>query len=213
MTPGNLLALVALLAAPPAEDVRTFAVLVDGKPAGEYHLAIRPAPDGGTVVESAGDFRSGRLITARHFTFHATETWRDGKLQRLEANSTLGGRKSAVVAEAADGALRVRVNGGPAVAARADAWVTTYWGLPAAHRRNGPLTVLDADTGKEVPAKLQPVGTETLTLAGRDVACNHYRLTSAVSADLWFDSAGRLVRQETVEDGHRTVLELRVKDR
>jgi hypothetical protein len=37
---------------------------------------------------------------------------------------------------------------------------------------------------------------------------NHYKLTGKVNVDLWYDGSDRLVRQEWVESGHKTVLEL-----
>ena len=45
-------------------------------------------------------------------------------------------------------------------------------------------------------------------VAGQAVECAHYRVSGGAQADLWFDANERLVRQDSIEDGHRTVLEL-----
>jgi hypothetical protein len=37
---------------------------------------------------------------------------------------------------------------------------------------------------------------------------NHYRLTGKMNIDLWYDGSERLVRQEWLEQGHKTVVEL-----
>jgi hypothetical protein len=55
---------------------------------------------------------------------------------------------------------------------------------------------------------LRRVGDETVVVAGRKKACSHYKLTGDVDVDLWYDAEQRLIRQVTVESGHKTVMEL-----
>ena len=75
--------------------------------------------------------------------------------------------------------------------------------------RNRGVPLLDADTGKEIAANLQHVGTSQINVNGSAQNCAHYRVTGrGVQADLWYDSQERLVRQESIEDGHKTLLEL-----
>ena len=52
------------------------------------------------------------------------------------------------------------------------------------------------------------VGAERLKVAGQEQVCEHYRLMRDVSHELWYDAQDRLVRQEWLANGHRTVLEL-----
>jgi hypothetical protein len=47
-----------------------------------------------------------------------------------------------------------------------------------------------------------------MPVAGQVQNVNHYRLSGKVAVDVWYDGSERLVRQEWVEEGHRTVLEL-----
>jgi hypothetical protein len=116
---------------------------------------------------------------------------------------------------------------GKAYAADPDVWVTSYWQIPerladaanedrgtirrtSARTPKGPRTVLllDSDQGKLLRGKLKSMGEETLTVAGRPQTCTHYRITGDVEVDVWYDASRRLVRQESVESGHKTLLEL-----
>src|SRR5262249_20978755 len=103
--------------------------------------------------------------------------------------------------------LRVKVNGQER-AIRPDVWTTTYWRLPDARWRNAAVPLLDCDTGKEINATLKYVGTSQINVAGQAQNCVHYQLTGGVQVDVWYDQNERPVRQESIEDGHKTVLEI-----
>jgi hypothetical protein len=89
-----------------------------------------------------------------------------------------------------------------------DVWVSTYWRLPPARFRNQNVPLIDADTGKDLNATLRFVGMENTPVAGQSVQCAHWRITGGVQVDLWYDGYDRLVREESIEDGHKTLLEL-----
>ena len=76
--------------------------------------------------------------------------------------------------------------------------------------REKPITValLDSDKGLKLRGELQYVGPEMLTVGGKRQSCGHYRIAGEVQVDLWYDKAQRLVRQEGVDSGHKTLLEL-----
>jgi hypothetical protein len=52
------------------------------------------------------------------------------------------------------------------------------------------------------------VGPEKIDVAGQRQSCVRYRIMTTPPHDLWFDAQERLVRQEWVTDGHRTVMEM-----
>src|SRR5207247_336142 len=54
----------------------------------------------------------------------------------------------------------------------------------------------------------QRIGAEQLIVATQPVTATHYRIRGDVDVDLWYDDEGRLVRQTSLESGHRTLLEL-----
>jgi hypothetical protein len=57
-------------------------------------------------------------------------------------------------------------------------------------------------------ATIKYVATEKLKIGGKEATLNHYQLSGGVKMDLWFDGSERLVRQEWVEQGHKTIVEL-----
>src|SRR5262249_11818743 len=117
------------------------------------------------------------------------------------------GHRYVVTAAAEAAGLRVRVNNVERIA-KPDVWLTSYWSLPAPALRDKTIPIIDADNGRDLEGKLTFVKNEQRNIAGQVVAVNHYKLTGRVNVDLWYDGSDRLVRQEWVEQGYRTVLEL-----
>jgi hypothetical protein len=202
------LAAVPLAACAADAEQRVFTVLVDGKPAGEYRVTIRVGDDSTATMTGSAAVHVRHALGQYRYGYQGTEVWKGGRLQRLDAASDDDGKACAVRATAAADGLRVTANG-RAQTVRPDAWPTTYWQLPPAERRDQPLTLLDVDTGKPLTARLSAGGPVRLVVAGRPLEATRYRVTGQAQAELWYDAQGRLVRQETVEDGHKTVLELR----
>jgi hypothetical protein len=205
---GAMVGVPALSRAADAE-VRDFAIWVDGKRGGEYHMTIQAQDDGTISMGGQADVRLSFLagLKVYTYTYRGTEVWKDGKLVSFTSNSNDDGKQLWVNAAAEANGLRVKSSGGERVT-RADAWVTTYWRLPTANQRNGAVPLIDGDTGRDINANLQYVGASQVNVAGQGQNCSHYRLTGGVQVDLWFDAAERLVREEFVEDGHKTILEL-----
>jgi hypothetical protein len=82
---------------------------------------------------------------------------------------------------------------------------TSYWKLPPP----GDLTLVDSDTGKLIPAKLEKIGTEKVRVLGTDKEATRYRLAGkGLDIAVWYDAGGRLVRERFTERRHQTVLEL-----
>lgn len=211
---GGMVSLLALLAGADraaAEDteVRDFSVQVDGKPAGYTQLVINRRDDGTTVVTHRASAQAKVLITYS-YSCQGTETWQNYRLLRLD-NQCQDQRKHYRVRATLDGqgnALRVSVNNTERLLP-ADCWTSSFWMLPEARYHNQPIPLLRSDHGEFIQAQLHHVGTEQRTVAGQVQRCYHFRITGAKKAvDLWFDVHHRLVRQEFVEMGHRTVIEL-----
>jgi hypothetical protein len=189
-------------------EVRDFAVLVDGKPSGSARMTIQTKEDGTTHVACESDVNVRILMIRYNYSYRGREVWKDGRLQQLSSACNDNGKRFQVTAVADGNGLRVRSNGRE-LTVRADAWLTSYWHLPAAELRNQPIPLVDADTGKPMQGRLQSLGVEQRAIAGQAQNVAHFRLTgAAVVYDLWYDGSDRLVRQEWVEQGHRTILEL-----
>jgi hypothetical protein len=192
-----------------AEDteVRDFAVLVDNKPSGTARMTIQQKDDGTTHFTAESDVTVRILLVRYTYSYRGREIWKDGRLQQLSSGCNDDGKSYQVTAVAEGDGLRVRVNGREQMA-RADSWLTSYWRLPAAAQRGQPLSLIDADTGRLLQGQLTSVGIEQRTIAGQMQNVAHYRLTGSVNVELWYDGSDRVVRQEWIEQGHRTTLEL-----
>jgi hypothetical protein len=190
-----------------APEVRDYVAYIDGRRAGDYRITITDRDDGSVTMTGQARLSLGEPVVS--YSYQGTEVWKGGRLLRLESRTEVNGRRYAVSAAADPDGLRVRVNDreGPRVAA--DAWVTTYWRLPAGEARERALTLLDADTGRVLSATLQYVGPSQVGVAGAVQNGSHYRLSAGAPVELWYDAAGRLVHQEWVEDHHKAMLDLR----
>jgi hypothetical protein len=188
-------------------ETRDFVVRVDGKPAGEYHLTLHRQEDGLTQVSGDTDVDIRILLIRYTYHYRGREVWKNGRLQSFASTCNDNGKHYEVSAVAEEAGLRVRVNGQERMA-RPETWLTSYWTLPDAKVREGVVPLLDADNGRELDCRIQHVGTMQMPIAGQVQNVNHYRLTGKVQVDLWYDGADRLVRQEWMEEGHRTLLEL-----
>jgi hypothetical protein len=187
-------------------ETRDFTVYVDSKKAGDVHMTINRQDDGATSVSCDTDVRVGAFITLYRYSYRGMEQWKGGVLQRFESKSNDNGKKFTVTASATGDGLRVRVNDVEHTAP-AEVCLTSYWAQPDAKLANQTIPLLDADTGRDLQAKVEFVGPEKYGAEGQTV--QHVRLTGkGVAMDLWFDDAKRLVRQEWTEDGHRTVVDL-----
>ena len=135
------------------------------------------------------------------------DIWWPRSCQQFTTSTNDNGKKHNVSGEATKDGFAVKANGKD-VQVRGDAWLTTYWKLPPEKQRGGNMTLIDADTGKLINAKLEKVGVKKINLLGKPVECAHWKLTGGTQVDLWYDGSDRLVRHESIEDGHRTILEL-----
>jgi hypothetical protein len=190
-------------------ESRIFNVAVDGKKAGSYTMTISAEKDGVVTMTGQTEIKVkyvGGLYTYR-YSYSGEETWKEGRLQRFASRCNDDGKGFEVSAVSDGKELLLKVNGRESKAA-VESWLTSYWRLPDAALRKGDLPLIDADTGRPMTAKLKLVANEKLTLAGQEINCAHYRLSGGTEAELWFDAGERLIREEWMEDGHKTLLEL-----
>jgi hypothetical protein len=188
-------------------EIRDYVVYVDGKPRGNALMDIAHQDDGTIQVACETDLTVQVLLVKYRYSYRGREVWKDGRLLRLDSSCNDDGKRFQVSAVAEANGLRVRVNGQERLA-RADTWLTSYWTLPDAKLRDQLIPLMDADTGRDLPCRMQHVGVTQMPVAGEVQNVNHYHLTGKVEVDLWYDQAERLVRCEWMEDGHRTHFDL-----
>ncbi len=204
----SLVLLVASAARAADSETREFTVKVDGKPSGYANMTIQKQDDGTTMVSCDTNVRVRVLVVKTYvYTCQTREVWKDGRLQQLASQCNDDGKQYQVSAGAQADGVHVRVNGREHIT-KAEAWVSSYWTLPDAKLRDQALSVIDADTGGDLPGRLQFVGTAQIAVAGQMQNVQNYRFNGPKPIELYYDAAQRLVRQEWVEDGHPTALEL-----
>jgi Family of unknown function (DUF6134) len=202
---ANLLpaALVLVFTVPAIADDRTFQVYVDGKAAGHFQVKVAEK-DGAVECTVSARVEVKALLGKYRYSLDSQESWKDGKLMSLRSTCNDDGTKHEV-SLSSDGTTATLTADGKTIKGGGAVWPTSYWRLPPAA---GALTLVDSDTGKLIPAKLEEAGSEKVRVVGKEQAATKYRLTGGVDVTLWYDAGGRLVRESFVESGHRTTFEL-----
>jgi len=210
-------------------ETRDFKISVDGKGRGKCKIEITSRDDGTERMHIDAALNFNYVVYEYRYSSVGTEIWKDGRLLRLENSANYNGTKYVVKASSSNDKLLVTVDDKTSNF-EPDVWVTSYWRLPdrlvqpgaaagkgvvpAGGRRraqNGdtvPVVLLDSDKGQMLKGEVKRIGEEAITLAGKKTSCRHYRISGDVQVNVWYDSRQRLVRQEIVESGHKTVMEL-----
>jgi hypothetical protein len=209
-------AVVGLLVLPIAgwaadQETRDFRVLVDGKPRGEAHMTFNRQDDGTTTMSCDTDVQVQILLYKYTYSYRGREVWKNGQLQSFASKCTDDGKHFEVAAVVQDKNIRIRVTTEGKQEERlvsSDVWLTSYWSQPDAKVVNKTIAIIDADSGGDLSAKVSYIGPEQFNMGGQTQQVHHYRLDGKTVTDLWYDAAGRLFRQDWLEQNHRTVLEL-----
>jgi hypothetical protein len=189
------------------KEVREFAVTIDGRPAGSNVMKISSDKEGRQILSNQANISISYLVTSYKYVYFGIETWKDGRLQGFTSTCNDDGKKFNVAIVPDKKGMRLTSNKKER-SIPSDVWLTTYWRLPDPKLvKDGMVSLIDADTGKELSAKINKVKEGKVVLAGKE--CSHYRLTGDVKADLWYDNQDKLVRQEFDDSGHRVVLMLK----
>jgi hypothetical protein len=189
-------------------EYRDFKILVDGKESGFSQMTITRKNDGSINMTASVAVRISQVLFTYTFNTQASEWWKDGQLRNMKTSTTENGKRTEVIATAQAGGIQLQVNNQARIA-RADVWPTSFWRLADAKYHNKEIPILESDTGKEYTGRLQYVATEEMGVVNETQKCYHFRVTGGPSpVDLWFDRYYLLVRQDFVESGHRTSVQL-----
>jgi len=66
--------------------------------------------------------------------------------------------------------------------------------------------LFDAQRGRLQQVQVTPAGTETIAVAGREVAARKYRMSGDLERELWYDEAGNWLRSRLEHKGARITL-------
>lgn len=186
---------------------REFQISIDGKPRGSQTITITRHSDHSEVVHGQAEVVMNFVVYRYRYFSVGSETWKDGKLIGLTNEADFNGDKYVIRGSLAEQVLQYKVNG-ESRRAPTDIWAASYWREPEAARVGKKVRVLDTDKGRQLFATLERVGSETITAEAAQTKATHYRMRGDVEVDVWYDRHGCLAKQESVESGHRTQLEL-----
>lgn len=189
------------------QHTRAFKISIDGTERGTLTMLLRKHDDGTETMRGQAELSFNFIVYKYRYSSTGTETWKSGRLIRLANEADYNGDKYVVQASAQQQELAIEVNGESQRAA-ADVWVTSYWREPEPRKVGQKLSLFEADKGRKLVGTLQRVGTEQLTLDKKMVNATRYQIRGEVEVDLWYDEDQRLMRQHSVESGHRALLEL-----
>jgi uncharacterized protein DUF6134 len=192
-------------------EQRTYEISVDGAKAGQSACVITTYADGLEVAKTDAKVSVGFAIFTYVYEYHGAEQWRGGRLAKVESRAIDGWKRLSLLVDVQEGGSAVSAQGArPANGPRFE-MSTSFWRLPllpAPELTGRKLSVVDADNGKSHQIELQLAGREELAIGAEKSACWKYQVQGTLSAELWYDGQGRLVRQTGVEDGHKTVRQL-----
>jgi hypothetical protein len=203
-----LLVLAPLSATAQTSEQRDYEVLVNGRPAGTTRISIAEDKAGVTTTKVEAAVKFSVLFVPHTFTTRTSETWKDGKLVDLDADSTENGVRTVVSVRTQQSKLAVIVNGA-SQALLDDTWTASFWKLADKKYHNAKVPILEPDSGNVMFGDLKYVGKDRIVAAGKAIPCYKFRIEGIPTpTDLWYDEHHRLVRQEFTERGQRMVMQL-----
>ena len=206
---------------------REFAILIDGTKRGTCTMQIRRLSDGTVWMRGESQIRINYLVYRYNYTSNGTEVWKNGRLLAMKNSADFNGTKYNVKARSNGKSIQLSVNGTVSQVAP-DMWLSSYWQAPdqarsrwcsrPVERRSNSLAaqeqgnrfvpILDADKGEKWRCNLTRVGQETVVIGGEQKDCTHFHISGDKDIELWYDSQGRLVRQDSAEQRHQVRFEL-----
>ena len=172
-----------LLALAMATQSWTFQVLLDEREIGRHAYTREQSPAGTRIVSEARFDVRFLFVTAYRYEHRAEELWRNDCLVRLDARTD-------------DNGVRKDVSARPTGCTRS----FSYWD-PAILRAD---RLLNAQTGEMTPVQWSSLGTEVLSVRGRETPATRHRLTApGMAIDLWYAGSDWVALESRLEGGRR----------
>ena len=180
-----------------------YTVLRDGNEIGTHAFVIETKGADTNVTVTTNIQIKKLFITFYKFTHESRETWKNGQLIALSSTTDDDGIAKAVSVKAENGKITInaQVQGHDRRQyAPANAIPASLWNAETV-KQSMIVNTLD---GQMMKVKIERVGTEDVTASGTTVVANHYKLTGELTRDLWYNSAGDLVRMSFPDKTDRT---------
>jgi hypothetical protein len=169
----------------------TFTVLKDATPVGQHRVAFDREGDRLEIREETEIEVRFATIPIYRFEHEGREVWENGRPVRIDGTTNDNGDKFAIaVRRKGDGYMRV-ING------RVDEFdksknVLSFWDKDVVNHEDFFSAVND----KIFKVSFEFIGREQITVAGKRLVADHYRMVGDQERDLWFDDVGRIAKVE-----------------
>jgi hypothetical protein len=169
----------------------TFTVLKDGAPVGQHRFEFDRAGDRIEIEEATEIKVSFAMIPLYTFEHRASETWENGRALRIDSTTNDNGEQFDITVRP-DGHGYIRTVNGRVDKFDGSMRVLGFWDKETLKHHEFFSTVED----KTLNVSFQRIGWETITVAGKELDAEHYRMVGDEDRDLWFDRDGHLARAE-----------------
>ena len=189
----------------PVEQVFDFDVNLDKRFIGTHRFTVRQI-NGTASIQSDASFDVRFLgLSAYRYRHRASEQWKDGCLQAIDATTDDNGRSLRVTGINREGRFQLEQ---PAVAALPPCLSAyAYWNRDLLLRQR---EVLNPQTGRLDTLRAESLGHETLELENGTVAVERFRLHAGQNViDLWYSLNGDWLRLESTTGARRLIYRLR----
>lgn len=177
-------------------DSLTYTILMDGDPIGQEDYAFRQ--DAGRLdvsVQTKTDVKL--LFLTFHYRHQRQESWQDGKLVHMVADTDDDGTKHHVEEAVTQDGETVSLDG-KAAALPADSFPLSLWSQMVLSGSD-LYGVTDAEP---FHVSVKDLGAETLTLNGKALQSHHFRIDGDVQRDLWYGQDGLLLQTTFTRRGY-----------
>jgi len=200
----RLVATLLFVALPAFGEERTLSVTIDGQPAGEVVLDYQRRTDGTTAITMRANWRADKP-TPLAFEYRGTESWKDGRLVRLEGLGAEDGHKGGITLVAGTDAFTLKA-GVKEVSVRGEVWATTGVFPPDPDAKPLAVDVIGGDVWK---GKVEKIGADRVMVEGKAIAVTHDRIVAASNRwDVCYDGQQRLAKWVRTRDGRTVAAEL-----
>mgnify|MGYP001555353211 FL=1 len=191
---STLLFLNTPLFAEEKQENYIFDVLLNDKSIGTHTFeVIRKNEITNVTTNATFDFKI-LFLSVYSYQHSNTETWRNNCLHRLDASTNDNGKQYSVTASHAEDSILVTSN---SEKSELSGCIRSYAYWNPALLDNQKL--LNPQTGEILPAKLNELGTENVSVGDRDIEASRYRLeTDKDSIDLWYDKDDNWIALQSI---------------
>jgi hypothetical protein len=180
---------VLLLAAPKAyAETIAFQVLRNGNQIGTHTMAFDRDADEVKVIIAIDITFKLAFITLYRFAHEGHELWRHDRLVSMDTRTNDDGTKHVISLRAEGETYRISVDGRDVVVPRMS--LGSLW--RADYPADG--TMLDTVDGSLLKVRSRIIGEEKIPTASGEVSARHFEIRGDLVRDIWFDSAGALLR-------------------